>query len=147
MWKLGYKQQFRELADVSALWFDGKFYLYPSVDMAWVSEDLGATWKHHPLNVRDVGYAPTIVRHRDQFLLMASNSAIYSSNSPLGPFVEIGKIELTREGGLPDFIDPMLFSDNDGRLFYYWGCSPTGGIWGVDLMLRTLPKSSASQNS
>ncbi len=133
MWKLGYKQQFRELADVSALWFEGKFYLYPSVDMAWVSEDLGATWKHHPLNVRDLGYAPTIVRHRDRFLLMASNSAIYSSKSPLGPFVEIGKIELTREGGLPDFIDPMLFSDSDGKLFYYWGCSPTGGIWGVEL--------------
>ena len=132
MWRLGYKQQFRELADVTALWFDGKFYLYPSVDMAWVSEDLGATWKHHPLNVRDIGYAPTIVQHQDRFLLMASNSPIYASRSPLGPFEELGKIKLERNGKLPDFIDPMLFSDN-GRLFYYWGCSPTGGIWGVEL--------------
>lgn len=81
MWRLGYKQQFRELADVTALWFDGKFYLYPSVDMAWVSDDLGATWKHHPLNVRDIGYAPTIVQHKDRFLLMASNAPIYTSRS------------------------------------------------------------------
>lgn len=133
MWRLGYKQQFRELADVSALWFDGKFFLYPSVDMAWVSEDLGATWQHHPLNVRDLGYAPTIVRHKDRFLLMASNSPIYAAASPLGPFQELGKIGLERNGKLPDFIDPMLYADTDDRLYYYWGCSPTGGIWGVEL--------------
>lgn len=133
MWRLDTKQQFRELADVTALWFDGKFYLYPSVDMAWVSEDLGATWKHHPLNVRDIGYAPTVVHHRDQFLLMASNSAVYTSKTPLGPFEELGRIALKRGGSMPDFVDPMLFADADGRLFYYWGCSPTGGIWGVEL--------------
>jgi hypothetical protein len=38
-WKLGYKEQFRELADVTVLWYEGKWYLYPSVDMAWVSVD------------------------------------------------------------------------------------------------------------
>ena len=27
----------------------------------------------------------------------------------------------------------MLFSDDDGKLYYYWGCSPAGGIWGVEL--------------
>lgn len=133
MWRLGYKEQFRELADVSALWFDNKWYLYPSVDMAWVSDDCGATWKHHSLNVPDIGYAPTIAKHKDRFLLMASNSPIYSSESPLGPFEQLGKIDLQRNGKLPDFIDPMLYSDTDGRLYYYWGCSPTGGIWGVEL--------------
>jgi xylan 1,4-beta-xylosidase len=133
MWRLGYKQQFRELADVTALWFEGKFYLYPSVDMAWVSDDLGATWKHHPLNVRDLGYAPTVVRHVDRFLLIASNSPIYSSKSPLGPFEVIGKIGLERKEALPDFVDPMLFSDADQRLYFYWGCTPKGGIWGVEL--------------
>lgn len=133
MWRLGFKQQFRELADVSALWFEGKWYLYPSVDMAWVSQDQGATWEHHPLNVRDIGYAPTIVRHRGRFLLMASNSPIYVSDSPLGPFQELGRIELRKSPEMSDFIDPMLFSDEDERLFYYWGCSPSGGIWGVEL--------------
>ncbi len=34
--------------------------------------------------------------------------------------------------GLPGQGDPMLFSDN-GRLFYYWGCTPRSGIWGVEL--------------
>ena len=140
MWRLGYKQPFRELADVTALWFDGKFYLYPSVDMAWVSEDLGATWSHHPLNVRDVGYAPTVVRHADQFLLMASNSSIYAAKSPLGPFQEVGKIELKGDKSMPDFTDPMLFSDSDQRLYFYWGCTPTGGIWGVKLDSKDFTK-------
>jgi hypothetical protein len=70
---LGYREQYRELADPVVLWHEGKWYLYPSVDMAWVSADKGATWQHHPLNVRDVGYAPTVVYHRGRFLLAAKN--------------------------------------------------------------------------
>ena len=133
MWRLGRRQQFRELADVTALWFDGRWYLYPSVDMAWVSEDRGATWQHHPINVRDIGYAPTIVRHKGKFLLIASDSPIYVSDHPLGPFEPLGKIQLVRTGKMSGFIDPMLYSDSDERLYYYWGCSPNGGIWGVEL--------------
>ena len=131
-WFAGHKEQFRELADVSVIWNEGKWYLYPSVDMAWVSADNGGTWEHHPLNVRDVGYAPTIVKHRGKFLLTA-DSTLYSAESPLGPFVSVGRIKLPRVPGMPGFIDPMLFSDDDARLFLYWGCTRSGGIWGVEL--------------
>ena len=131
LWLSDRQDQFRELADPSALWYEGRWYLYPSVDMAWVSADGGASWQHHPLNVRDIGYAPTIVRHRGKFLLMASDSSIYSADSPLGPFVELGKIVLPP--GVPGQTDPMLFSDDDGRLYYYWGCTPTDGIFAVEL--------------
>ena len=131
LWLVDQQQQFRELADVSVLWHEGAWYMYPSVDMAWVSKDGGATWQHHPLNVRDVGYAPTIVKHKGKFLLMASESPVYAADSPLGPFKEIGRIKLP--AGVPGQIDPMLFSDDDGRLFYYWGCTPTEGIFGVEL--------------
>jgi|GEM_PF-134860 len=130
LWQVGKQEQFRELADVSVLWHEGAWYLYPSVDMAWVSRNGGATWEHHPLNVRDLGYAPTIVKHKGKFLLMASESAVYSSDSPLGPFKEIGRIVLPK--GVPGQVDPMLFSDDD-RLYYYWGCTPTEGIYGVEL--------------
>jgi hypothetical protein len=131
LWLVDKQQQFRELADVSVLWHEGAWYLYPSVDMAWVSKDGGATWQHHPLNVRDVGYAPTVVKHKGRFLLMASESPVYAADAPLGPFKEIGPIRLPK--GCPAQIDPMLFSDDDGRLFYYWGCTPTEGIYGVEL--------------
>ena len=138
LWLLEQKEQFRELADPTALWDDGKWYLYPSVDMAWVSADNGATWQHHPLNIRDVGYAPTVVKHRGKFLLMASDSALYSSDSALGPFTEVGRIQVPRVAGMPGFTDPMLFSDDDGRLFFYWGCTQSGGIWGVELNATNL---------
>lgn len=133
LWLVDRTEQYRELADPTALWFEGKWYLYPSCDMAWVSADEGRTWQHHPLNVRDVGYAPTVVRHRGEFLLMASDSAIYRGATPLGPFEPIGKLAMPAVAGLPGQTDPMLFSDDDGRLFYYWGCTPRSGIWGVEL--------------
>jgi len=131
LWLGDHQEQFRELADPSVLWFEGRWYLYPSVDMAWVSADGGASWEHHPLNLRDIGYAPTIVRHRGKFLLLASDSAIYSAEAPLGPFTELGEIALP--AGVPAQADPMLFSDDDGRLYYYWGCTPAAGIFAVEL--------------
>src|SRR5579859_3463425 len=94
LWLQDHMEQFRELADVTVLWYEGKWYMYPSVDMAWVSSDGGISWQHHPLNIRDIGYAPTIVRHKGRFLLMASESEVYSSDSPLGRFEPIGKIPL-----------------------------------------------------
>lgn len=124
-WKLGYKEQYRELADPSAIWENGKWYLYPSVDMAWESDDDGGTWQHHPLNIRDVGYAPTVVKHKGRYLLMAGGSPLYASASPLGPYKELGSVGFVAA-------DPMLFSDQ-GRLFLYWGCSPRGPIRGVEL--------------
>jgi xylan 1,4-beta-xylosidase len=106
LWLVDRAEQYRELADPAALWHEGKWYLYPSVDMAWVSADEGRTWQHHPLNLRDIGYAPTIVHHRGRFLLMAS-AEIFASDSPLGPFASIGKMELPAVPGLPVHIDPM----------------------------------------
>jgi hypothetical protein len=131
LWLVDRQQQFRELADVSVLWHEGVWYMYPSVDMAWVSRDGGATWQHHPLNVRDLGYAPTVVKHKGSFLLMASESSVYTADAPLGPFKELGPIKLP--AGVPGQIDPMQFSDDNGRLFYYWGCTPAEGIYGVEL--------------
>ena len=131
LWFLDRVEQYRELADPTAIWDDGRWILYPSVDMAWVSADMGATWQHHPLNLRDVGYAPTVVRQGDRFLLMASASPIYASSSPLGPFKELGRLRLPP--GLPATTDPMLFVDDDGRLFFYWGCTETQGIFGIEL--------------
>lgn len=133
LWLQGHKEQYRELADPTAIWQEGKWYLYPSCDMAWVSADQGATWQHHPLNIRDVGYAPTVVKHGGRFLLLASDSPLYASASPLGPFEPLGPMHLPRGSGAPGLTDPMLFSDDDGRLYFYWGCTQKGGIWAVEL--------------
>ena len=132
-WILGHREQFRELADPLVLWHDGKWYLYPSGDMAWVSSDRGATWQHQPLNVREIGYPPTIVRQRSRFLLGNNSATFYASASPLGPFEKIGDLKLKPGGEVPPLMGKMLFSDDDGRLFLYFGVSEKAGIWGVEL--------------
>jgi hypothetical protein len=132
-WILGHREQFRELADPVVLWHDGKWFLYPSGDMAWVSADEGATWRHHPLNVREIGYPPTVVRHRGRFLLGNNSPTLYASASPLGPFEKIGELKLAAGGEVPPLWGKMLFADDDGRLFLYFGVSEKAGIWGVEL--------------
>jgi hypothetical protein len=86
--------------------------------MAWVSADCGATWRHHPLNVRDVGYAPTVVKHGGRFFLMASGSPLYTSDSPLGPFAPLGRIQIPHVAGMPGS-DPMLFPTKTAG-FSFW---------------------------
>ncbi len=116
---------FRETADPSVLYHDGKWYLYPSCGMAWESKDF-QTWTHHRIEPYDAGYAPTIVKHGDRFLLTACEAGIFSAPTPLGPFTPLGK--LCRADGTPvaGFNDPMLFSDDDGRLYAYWGLGEPG---------------------
>lgn len=116
---------FRETADPTVLFHEGKWYLYPSCGMAWVSEDF-RTWTHHRLEPYDAGYAPTVVRHGGRFLLTACGAGIFAADGPLGPFRPLGP--LLRPDGRPveGFNDPMLFSDDDGRLYAYWGLGEPG---------------------
>ena len=122
---------FRETADPSVLYWEGRWYLYPSAGMAWVSDDF-VTWTHCPMNISDVGYAPTIVAHRGQFYLTACDSNLYRANHPLGPWEDIGQIRFSDGVLLDDHADPMLFSDDDERLYLYWGLGPPA-IFGIEL--------------
>ena len=47
-----------------------------------------------------------------------------------GPYEKI-------EGSFP-FWDPNLFIDDDGRVYFYWGCSNITPIWGVELDPQTM---------
>lgn len=118
-------RSYRELADPSVLYEDGVWYLYPSCGLAWVSSDF-VTWTHHPLEV-PIGYAPSIVKHAGRFLLTACFSPVFSAPTPLGPWTEIGP--MLDHTGTPlagAWADPMFFSDDDGRLYVYWGIGGDG---------------------
>lgn len=47
-----------------------------------------------------------------------------------GPYEEIP--------GSFDFWDPNLFCDDDGRIYFYWGCSNATPLWGVELDAETM---------
>ncbi|MHB0938176.1 MAG: family 43 glycosylhydrolase [Armatimonadota bacterium] len=123
---------FRETADPSVLFHDGKWYLYPSCGMAWVSEDF-CSWRHAPMNLDDVGYAPTIMEHKGTFYLTASgHPTLYRADNPLGPWEHAGTITDPDGEPLPNFADPMYFADDDGRVYLYWGCGGAG-ILGAEM--------------
>ena len=112
------RPDFRETADPTVLFLDGRWYLYPSCGMAYVSDD-GVRWRHVPIEPADCGYAPTVVRWRDRFWLTACRAPLYVADGPLGPFREVGPMLDADGQQIADWDDPMLFADDDGELYAY----------------------------
>lgn len=124
-------RDFRELADPSVIFQDGRWYLYPSCGMAWVSEDF-VTWTHHRIEPFDFGYAPTVVAHEGRFLMTTSGGGLWQAEHPLGPWRELGAFRDPEGKPLERWMDPMIFADDDGRLYLYWGLGQPG-IFGAEL--------------
>jgi Beta-xylosidase len=121
----------RESADPSVIWFKGKHYLFPSMTAGFlVSENL-VDWTFHPLKDLPIyDYAPDVRVIGEYIYFCAShntkNCSFYRTKDPIhGEFEEI-------EGTFP-FWDPHLFEDEDGRIYFYWGCSNVNPIYGVEL--------------
>lgn len=123
------RTDYRETADPTVIYEDGVWYLYPSCGMMYYTEDF-INWHHEKLDTYDIGYAPTVIKHKGRFLLLACSSELYVSDSPKGPFKCIGALK-TPTGEELYVDDPMLFSDDDERLYLYCGCG--GAIKGAEL--------------
>ncbi|WP_337099936.1 family 43 glycosylhydrolase [Paenibacillus sp. YIM B09110] len=127
---------YREAADPSLVLFQGKYYLFPSMTAGFLASDDLVDWTFHPLNHLPVyDYAPDVRVIGDYLYFSAShltkNCSFYRTKDPIsGEFEEI-------EGTFP-FWDPNLFVDDDGRLYFYWGCSNQTPIYGVELDLKDM---------
>ena len=104
--------------------------------LPWVSRDL-AHWENHrlPDELPLYDYAPDVRVLGDYVYFCASrrgeNCDRYRTKDVLsGPYE---KIE-----GTFDYWDPNLFADDDGRVYFYWGCSNETPIWGVELDPETM---------
>ena len=143
---LGYRYQhmkegeriagFREGADPTLVYFKGKYYLFVSMSAGfWYSDDL-LHWEFHAdpdLLIYD--YAPDVRQVGEYLYFCASrkgrNCPILRTADPLTePFTEVSCSF--------DFWDPDIFCDDDGRVYFYWGCSNTTPIWGVELDPATM---------
>jgi len=127
----------REAADPSMIFFQGRYYIFASMTLGvWVSDDL-ATWENHrlPRELPLYDYAPDVRVMGDWVYYCASrreeNCDRYRTKDILnGPYEKL-------EGSFP-YWDPNLFVDDDGRVYFYWGCSNITPIWGVELDPVTL---------
>ncbi|MBR3742238.1 MAG: family 43 glycosylhydrolase [Clostridia bacterium] len=133
----GQMQICREAADPSMILFHGQYYIFASMTLGvWVSDDL-AHWENHrlPKKLPLYDYAPDVRVMGDWVYFCASrreeNCDRYRTKDILnGPYEKI-------EGSFP-FWDPNLFIDDDGRVYFYWGCSNITPIWGVELDPQTM---------
>ncbi len=154
------------IPDVEARqWSNGRIYLYGSMDICgdttycsekyhvfssgnlidWVDHgpSFHITESHAPGMERL--YAPDCFFRNKRYHLLycASNGAegIAHSDNPEGPFTESEKIAMADGTG----IDPAVFTDDDDRIYYFWGqFRLNGGILCDDL--KTLESSSIHQN-
>jgi beta-xylosidase len=121
----------REAADPSMILFKGKYYLFPSMTAGFLTSDNLVDWQFHPLkDIPIYDYAPDVRVIGEYIYFSASkkdaNCSFFRSKDPInGEFEEI-------VGTFP-FWDPNLFVDDDGRIFFYWGCSSETPIYGIEL--------------
>lgn len=123
----------RQTSDPNLIRDNGRWYLYPSAGLVWESRDDGGTWTkmQNPSDLK--GYGPGAVRYRGKYYYVPrADGQIYVADCPNGPFRLLGLINVHSEK-VPYPADAMLFLDDDGRLYFYWGCTAKGGIWGCEL--------------
>ena len=96
-----------------------------------VSDDL-VTWENHrlPDDMPLYDYAPDVRVQGDYVYFCASSRDHicdrYRTKDILhGPYEKIP--------GTFSYWDPNLFFDDDGRVYFYWGCTNTDPSWGVEL--------------
>ena len=109
---------FRSIGDPSVIYHDGKWIMYPSYKLAYVSEDF-IHWKHVDIGVDNVKYSPAIVNFKGKWYLNGFGmSEVYSADSPLGPFKVCGTFTDVHGNELKPN-DGCYLADGD-RLYFYW---------------------------
>lgn len=127
----------REAADPSMIYFEGKYYIFASMQLkVWVTEDF-ITWESYPLpeNLPLYDYAPD-VRVMDGYVYFCASSRDYNCDYFRTKDIIHGPYEKI-EGTFP-FWDPNLFQDVDGKVYFYYGCSNVTPIYGVEVDPETL---------
>lgn len=132
---MGKGYAYREAADPTIIYFKGRYYLFASMSAGfWHSMDL-INWEFHEnKNLEIYSYAPD-VRQVGEYLYFTasrrSKSPIFRSKEPLKDDFEFVSAEMK-------FWDPHTFCDDDGKIYFYWGCTNNQPIWGVEMDPNTM---------
>ena len=125
----------REAADPSMVLFEGEYYLFLSKSGGYFHSTDLINWdliKSNDLPVEN--YAPSaVVIDSFIYFITSGDSRIFKTTEP-----KSGKWQVAKADFQLTETDPMLFLDDDGRLYYYGGCSDTNPIIGVEVDRKTL---------
>jgi len=122
----------REAADPVIEYFKGYYYLFASKSGGyWQSKDL-AEWTYIPCKTIATmeDYAPAVLTLGDTLYFTASsgNTKIYKNSHP-----EVDHWELVDTKFMYNQHDPAFYKDDDGKVYFYWGCSDVDPIMGVEV--------------
>lgn len=127
----------REAADPTMVVYKGEYYLFASKSGGYFHSTDLVNWDLIPTNDLPLeDYAPTAVVMKDTLYFMASAGAplkIYKTANP-----KSGKWQVANAAFPIGMIDPDLFVDDDGRLYFYYGCSNVNPLYAVELDTKTL---------
>ena len=117
-------------ADPVIILYKDKYFLFSSHAAGYSYSDNLRDWTHMfskmPL-VKE--WAPAVMVYDDYiYYLGFGNNKLYRSNDPLND-----KWELVEGAELPGTGDPDFFIDNDGRVFFLYGCSSGGPMKGYEV--------------
>lgn len=122
----------REAADPVVEYFKGRYYLFASKSGGyWTSKDL-VSWKYISCKTIPTleDYAPTILAYGDTLYFTASSTdtrIFKNANPEHDTWTEVdAKLDIQQH-------DPAFFKDDDGRVYFYWGCSDVDPIMGVEV--------------
>jgi xylan 1,4-beta-xylosidase len=127
----------REAADPTMVVFKNEYYLFASKSGGYFHSTDLIHWNlitTGDLPLED--YAPAALVMNDTLYFMSSKGApvtIYKTPDP-----KSGKWQIANPSFPIGMIDPDLFADDDGRLYFYYGCSNVNPIYGVELDTKTL---------
>jgi xylan 1,4-beta-xylosidase len=132
------------LADPVVIRIQGKYYLYATGGLAWSSDDL-VHWDYHQVKMPEGGNiaAPGVFAYQGYVYITGNYTGLFRSRDPLGPFEYFGdfmdengqRLErgLSNGWGNGGVFDPMIFVDEDDRLYLYYAGRSINGIYGVEL--------------
>ena len=109
---------YRSISDPSVVYHEGKWILYPSYAVAYVTEDF-VNWRHVDIGVPNLRYSPAVVQFKGKWYLSGHGmSEMYVADDPLGPFTLCGHLT-DHEGNIMKVPDGCYLADGD-RLYFYW---------------------------
>ena len=109
---------YRSISDPSVIYHNGKWIMYPSYAVAYVSEDF-VHWEHVDIGIPHLRYSPAVVEFRGKWYLSGHGmSEVYCADNPLGPFTLCGHLT-DAKGNRVCVADGCYLADGD-RLYFYF---------------------------
>ena len=116
--KIWSETDYRSISDPSVIYHDGKWILYPSYRLAYVTEDF-VHWNHVDIGVHDVRYSPAVAQFRGKWYLLGHGlPELYVSDSPTGPFTVCGLMTGV-DGKTKKMADACFLADGDHLYIYF----------------------------